>query len=89
MFVGTVLRSCLVGLHWHITHIWHSSCFVEIRWRTVIAYVIHTGKKLPQRWGSISIAVVRDGGASEVWHSTYSLGYTSTSSEPWQFLGFN
>ena len=63
VLVSTVLRSCLVEIHWQITHIWHSSCFVEIRWRAVIAYLIYTGIQLRQSWGSISTTVLRDGGA--------------------------
>ena len=42
VFVSTVLRSCLVEVHWEITHIWHTSFIVEIRWCTVVADLMYT-----------------------------------------------
>ena len=40
VFVSTALHSCIVEIHWRITHTWHSSCFVGIHRRTVVAYLI-------------------------------------------------
>ena len=51
VFVTTVLRSCLVDIHWQITHIWRStrSCFVEIRWRIIVTlFAIHWNKTMAE-----------------------------------------